>query len=472
MHRKKPATLVKKTISNKRYPDPERSASDRCSNGAFCANPDPEARPTRIKMHGGKMDSVCSYCRSRKGVASSHIPAERMPSKDSSDAIAWVERVGMTPVKGGYLSSYFDKIQKPSFSLERASPAADSTEKGLGQAASTESTSTETTFNDNYSVFNAPVKRRRRLDPNQPLVDDGLVKSNSLDELSIFKLGGKVYAIDVGKNVMDFFRSKNVSPEAKNSLIDYIKALGNDPTDARVTLQSHAQIARLRMESMWLKGFRDKDGKIGVDKISVAALAASKKANLNMTDLKPSFKAMVDKINEKSTIYANPLFVSTLSTQSIKAVIAHENYHHIHRHYDIMTELVDKAMATWPKLSRERLWEYVNLAADVETNSHLEIDRLELALDDEENIQLNQNDGKIHTQDPQSDTASSSGKWLLAAASSWGGAVAGGLLGMTVHLITEKAIKQDFDVEVNIEEDSIEDIFFRILGSDKVKGQT
>jgi hypothetical protein len=393
--------------------------------------------------------------------------AEKKPATDAlgsrNEAIAWVERMGMTPVKGGHFS-YFDKSQKSSLNVEIASES-DDLKRGYGQSESPDSP-----FNNNYSVVNTSVKRRRSAEPHQPGPEDSFLNSKHLDQLSIFKLGGAVYGVDVSKNVMDFLRSKNINDEAKKTLVDYLKNLGHDPTDVRYILRTNAHQAKIRMETMWKKGFTGQDGKIGVDKVSVAAYAASKNANLNMVDLKPSFKAMVDKTNEKFNIYANPLFVATLTTQAIKAVIAHENYHHTHRHYDLMRKLVKKAAAMGSNLPMERLWEYVNLAADVETNADLEIDRLELDLGVDFNNQSNQDDSKSVQLPPTSDVPPSYGKGILAAASSWGGAVAGGLQGMSVHIITGRAIKQDFNVDVNIEEDSIEDIFFRIIGSDKVKG--
>lgn len=260
----------------------------------------------------------------------------------------------------------------------------------------------------------------------------------------------KIHGVAARANVSAFLASPAVSDTAKDTLRRYLTSVV-DGEQIQIALAATAHSGRRRIEALWRENFAS----LAPDRSNCGttvrlAAAATHGARLVICEEVSSLLSHVDSQN-RFTVRANPLFVASLSDRAIADAVAHEQYHHLNRHYDDMVELVSDANAS--KSHKEiyadgRLMDLANYAVDAVTNRALSLDHLEVLVgrDGEDEVAV--------------------GRRLLAAAAASGSALGGDERNLRIAIRTFASLGTEFGDVANLASDSVKDIFLALLAAD------
>lgn len=439
-----------------------------CAAGLLCLNPEESNRPTKIKRNfKGEIFEYCSYCRSQQG--NGHTPPSQVRDQEPQSSKIPSSVRGVLEILAGD-EGFKRPPASPPFEEESGGKKPDPLRQPEGRGGD---------MGKEAGVNGAPRPQQPTNHRSQPLLGQNswhasqvfsegrAIAMRNLDsgfaitaDLNLEGLGkiGRIFGLDVGANITAFLNSGAVGPTTRQALVDYIR--GSKSEEVSVTLGAMAVAGRHRVHLIWNHGTgepnetapRIRGEAIDPDIAALIEAARSSGVQLIISDAVPS---LLSKKGADGTfeIVVNPLFAASLTDKSLADAIAHEYYHHLNRHYDDMDFLVSEWRKAYghsvPKDLERKARELANFAVDCVTNTALGINHLEVKA---------------------SPGSATFGRDLFIAAAAAGRGLCeikkGGSLGLLVK--TPDTINTFSGTQINIHNDSLEDIFRKLVSSEKL----
>ena len=216
-----------------------------------------------------------------------------------------------------------------------------------------------------------------------------------------------LYGYKVREKVRDFFANPQVSGATKQKLADFLEGV-EQPDILQIFIASTVLEGQARVDQLWREGFAHLPDSPAVLLARTASLQCelyfderyetltARYLDKNAPEVSPPSSSLYRHDDPKTltgeahdgtrgalAVFANPVFVSGLSSESFAAAVAHELYHHRDNHYKTISEMMRRFRALYPSASpreESRARDLADWAIDCIANEAVGIERIELLL--------------------------------------------------------------------------------------------